>query len=41
MGRLLVDAGRVVSTDALLDAVWAEWPPPTALKTVQKYIAEL
>jgi predicted ATPase/DNA-binding SARP family transcriptional activator len=41
LARLLVDVGRVVSTDALLDAVWSERPPPTAIKTLQKYIAEL
>ncbi len=41
LARLLVDAGRVVSTDALLDAVWSERPPATALKTLKKYIAEL
>jgi predicted ATPase/DNA-binding SARP family transcriptional activator len=41
LARLLVDLGRVVSADALLDAVWGEEPPATGLKTLQKYIAEL
>lgn len=41
LARLLVDAGRVVSTDALVDAVWGDRPPPTALKTLQKYVVEL
>ena len=41
LARLLVDVGRVVSTDALVDAVWNDQPPATGLKTLQKYIAEL
>ncbi len=41
LARLLVDAGRVVSTDALVDAVWGDQPPPTAVKTLQKYVVEL
>ena len=41
LARLLVEAGRVVSTDALVDAVWNEQPPATGLKTLHKYIAEL
>ncbi len=41
LARLVVDAGRVVSTDALVDAVWGDRPPPTAVKTLQKYVVEL
>ena len=41
LARLLVDVGRVVSTDALVDAVWGDEPPPTAVKTLQKYVVEL
>ena len=41
LARLLVDVGRVVSSDALVDAVWPGGPPATAVKTLQKYIAEL
>ena len=41
LGRLLVDAGRAVSTDALLEDVWNGRPPPTAAKTLQKYVSEL
>lgn len=41
LARLLIDAGRVVSTDALVDAVWGDDPPPTAVKTLQKYVVEL
>jgi predicted ATPase/DNA-binding SARP family transcriptional activator len=33
--------GRPVRTDALVDAVWGESPPGTAVKTVQKYISYL
>ncbi len=41
LARLLIDVGRVVSSDALIDAVWGERPPATGLKTLQKYVAEL
>ncbi len=41
LARLIVDAGRVVSTDALIDAVWDSAPPATAVKTLQKYVSEL
>jgi predicted ATPase/DNA-binding SARP family transcriptional activator len=41
LARLLVEVGRVVSSDALVEAVWPDGPPATALKTLQKYIAEL
>ncbi len=41
LARLLVDAGQVVSADALIEAVWDEKPPATAHKTLQKYVAEL
>jgi DNA-binding SARP family transcriptional activator len=38
---LLVDAGRAVSTDKLVDAVWGERPPRTATNTVQAYVSRL
>ncbi len=41
LARLLVEPRRVVSIDALVDAVWAEHPPATAVKTLQKYVVEL
>ncbi|MEU1179531.1 BTAD domain-containing putative transcriptional regulator [Streptomyces sp. NPDC005820] len=37
----LVDAGRVVPVDRLVDAVWGEDPPATAAKLVQSYVAAL
>lgn len=41
LARLLVEPRRVVTTDALVDAVWGEHPPATAVKTLQKYVVEL
>jgi predicted ATPase/DNA-binding SARP family transcriptional activator len=41
LARLLVDAGRVVSVDRLIDDVWNSRPPATAHKTLQKYVSEL
>ncbi len=38
---LLVDAGRVVSTDRLVDHLWGERPPPTARALLQGCVAEL
>ncbi|XUL92482.1 AfsR/SARP family transcriptional regulator [Streptomyces galilaeus] len=37
----LIDAGKVVSTERLIDAVWGEEPPETAAKLVQSYVARL
>ncbi|GAB2982313.1 hypothetical protein GCM10023080_055640 [Streptomyces pseudoechinosporeus] len=37
----LLDAGRVVSVDRLIDAVWGEGPPDTAAKLVQSYVSRL
>jgi predicted ATPase/DNA-binding SARP family transcriptional activator len=39
--RLLLDPGRVVPADALVADVWDGNPPPTARKTLQKYVSEL
>ena len=41
LARLLVDAGRVVPVDRLVDDVWDGLPPATAHKTLQKYVSEL
>ena len=41
LARLLVDAGRVVSADRLIEDVWEGRPPPMAAKTLQKYVSEL
>ncbi|MFB4285602.1 BTAD domain-containing putative transcriptional regulator [Nonomuraea sp. MTCD27] len=38
---LLVEAGRVVSTDTLVDAVWGERPPKTATNTIAAYVTRL
>ena len=41
LARLLLDVGRVVSVDRLIDDVWNGRPPATAQKTLQKYVSEL
>lgn len=41
LARLILDAGRVVATDALIEDVWGGRPPTTATKTLQKYVSEL
>ena len=33
--------GRMVSVDAIIDALWGEDPPPTAAKTVQTHVVRL
>ena len=38
---LLLDAGRVVSTDRLIDLLWAESPPATAATSLQNFISQL
>ena len=38
---LLLDANRVVSSDRLIDALWEEEPPDTALKALQVYVSQL
>ncbi|WP_158894315.1 AfsR/SARP family transcriptional regulator [Amycolatopsis anabasis] len=38
---LLVEAGRVVSADRIVDEIWGDRPPRTALNTVQGYVARL
>src|SRR4029453_559744 len=38
---LLLDAGRVVSTDRLIDLLWGEQPPPTAPTSLQNFISQL
>jgi DNA-binding SARP family transcriptional activator len=38
LARLLVDAGRVVPTDRLVEDVWDGRPPTAARKTLQKYV---
>jgi DNA-binding SARP family transcriptional activator len=38
---LLAHAGQVVSADRLVDELWGEHPPRTALNTIQGYVARL
>src|SRR5919202_7021557 len=38
---LLLNAGEVVSTDRLIDALWGASPPLTAAKTIQAYVSRL
>lgn len=39
--QLLLSPNRVVSTDALVDALWGEDPPPTARRSLQSHVAKL
>ena len=38
---LLLHPNEVVSSDRLIDGVWAGEPPATALKTLQVYVSQL
>jgi DNA-binding SARP family transcriptional activator len=38
---LLMDAGRAVSTDRLVDALWGEQPPRTAATSLQNFVSQL
>src|SRR3954469_7874927 len=38
---LLLEAGRVISTDRLLDDLWGEDPPPTAKSSLHNHISQL
>src|SRR5262245_18856684 len=38
---LLLDAGRTVSTDRLIDALWGEQPPRTASTSLQNFVSQL
>ncbi len=41
LAALLIDAGRVVSTDYLVDALWGERPPKTAATSLQNFVSQL
>jgi DNA-binding SARP family transcriptional activator len=41
LARLLLDANRTVSVDALVDALWGERMPATAVKMVHIYVSQL
>lgn len=38
---LLMESGRVVSTDTIVASLWGEEPPATAGKSIQKYVSRL
>ena len=38
---LLIHANEVVTPDALIEELWGESPPPSALKTLQAYVSRL
>src|SRR5919107_1918142 len=38
---LLLHRGETVSVDRIVDLMWGERPPPTAVKTVQVYVSHL
>lgn len=41
LAMLALNAGRVVTVTALIEELWGDRPPPSALTTVQTYILEL
>ena len=41
LALLLFDAGRAVSTDRLIDALWGEHPPRTAPTSLQNFVSQL
>jgi DNA-binding SARP family transcriptional activator len=41
LALLLLDAGRAVSTDRLIDALWGEHPPRTAPTSLQNLVSQL
>src|SRR5436190_534121 len=41
LARLLLDAGRVVPVDTLLESIWPEPVPPSARKVLQVYVSQL
>ena len=41
LARLLLEANRTVSVDALVGALWGEQVPPTAVKMVHVYVSQL
>src|SRR5215216_933992 len=38
---LLIEAGRVVSVDRIVDALWGEHPPRTAPTSLQNFVSHL
>jgi DNA-binding SARP family transcriptional activator/tetratricopeptide (TPR) repeat protein len=41
LGALLLQEGQEISTDALIDVVWGDEPPPTARTSLQVHISRL
>jgi DNA-binding SARP family transcriptional activator len=41
LALLLLDAGRVLSVDRIVDALWGERPPPTAPTSLQNFVSRL
>jgi len=41
LALLLLDANRVVSVDRLVDGVWGDAPPASALASLQNHLARL
>lgn len=41
VSRLAIDAGRVVSGDHLVDAVWGDDPPPTVRASLQVHVSQI
>jgi DNA-binding SARP family transcriptional activator len=41
LARLLLDVGKVVSVEALVDSLWGERAPPSAQKVLQVYVSQL
>ena len=41
LARLLLDSGRVVAVETLVDSLWGERPPPSAQKVLQVYVSQL
>ena len=41
LALLLLERGRAVSTDRLIDAIWSGRPPETAQKSIQVYVSGL
>jgi DNA-binding SARP family transcriptional activator len=41
LALLLLDAGRVVSVDRIVDALWGERPPRTAPTSLQNFVSHL
>ncbi|MGH8958972.1 MAG: BTAD domain-containing putative transcriptional regulator, partial [Acidimicrobiia bacterium] len=41
LAALLVNSGRSVPVDRLIDVLWGEKPPSSAVKAIQKYVSQL